>query len=401
MKVEDIIGFAVTSTLGHRTRSLLLLLAMAIGVASMVTLTALGEGARRFVTGEFASLGTHLLIVLPGRSETTGGPPPLLGETPRDLTLDDALALARDRSVRRVAPVSVGQASVSYRERDREVLVVGTTSAFLDVRRLELARGRFLPGGDPRRPAPVVVLGGKIARELFANDAPLGRWVRVADRRFRVVGIIASEGRSIGLDVDDMAIVPVASAQALFDTPSLFRILVEARTEDDVERAKVAVKRIVRARHEGEDDITVITQDAVVATFDRIFRALTYTVGGVAAVSLVVAGILIMNVMLVAVAQRTPEIGLLKALGARQRTVMAMFLAEAAILAVVGASTGAAVGLGAVHIARTLYPALPLAVPDWALASALGVALLTALLFGVMPARRAASLDPVAALSRR
>ena len=401
VKFEDVLGFAVTSTLGHRTRSVLLIIAVAIGVASVVTLTALGEGARRFVTGEFEALGTHLLIVLPGRSETVGGPPPLLGETPRDLTLDDALALARHPTVRRVAPVSVGQAAVSYRERDREVLIIGTTPEFLEVRRLMLARGRFLPAGDPRRAAPVVVLGRKIARELFANESPLGRWVRIGDRRFRVVGILASEGRSIGLDVDDMAIVPVASAQALFDTPSLFRVLVEARSGADVTRAQAAVRRIVRQRHEGEDDVTVITQDAVVGTFDRIFRALTYTVGGVAAVSLGVAGILIMNVMLVAVAQRTAEIGLLKALGARRRTIMALFLAEATILALAGAATGAACGLAAVHVTITFYPALPLSVPDWALAAGVGVALLTAVVFGVLPARRAAALDPVNALSQR
>ena len=401
MKFEDVLGFAVTSTLGHRTRSVLLLIAVAIGVASVVTLTALGEGARRFVTGEFEALGTHLLIVLPGRSETVGGPPPLLGETPRDLTLDDALALARHPTVRRVAPVSVGQAAVSYRERDREVLIIGTTPEFLEVRRLMLARGRFLPAGDPRRAAPVVVLGGKIARELFASESPLGRWVRIGDRRFRVVGMLASEGRSIGLDVDDMAIVPVAAAQALFDTPSLFRILVEARTGADVPRAQAAVRRIVQQRHEGEDDVTVITQDAVVGTFDRIFRALTYTVGGVGAVSLGVAGILIMNVMLVAVAQRTAEIGLLKALGARRRTIMALFLAEATILALAGAATGAACGLAAVQVTVTFYPALPLSVPDWALAAGVGVALLAALVFGVLPARRAAALDPVNALSQR
>ena len=401
VKFEDVLGFAVTSTLGHRTRSVLLIIAVAIGVASVVTLTALGEGARRFVTGEFEALGTHLLIVLPGRSETVGGPPPLLGETPRDLTLDDALALARHPTVRRVAPVSVGQAAVSYRERDREVLIIGTTPEFLEVRRLMLARGRFLPAGDPRRAAPVVVLGRKIARELFANESPLGRWVQIGDRRFRVVGILASEGRSIGLDVDDMAIVPVASAQALFDTPSLFRVLVEARSGADVTRAQAAVRRIVRQRHEGEDDVTVITQDAVVGTFDRIFRALTYTVGGVAAVSLGVAGILIMNVMLVAVAQRTAEIGLLKALGARRRTIMALFLAEATILALAGAATGAACGLAAVHVTITFYPALPLSVPDWALAAGVGVALLTAVVFGVLPARRAAALDPVNALSQR
>ncbi len=401
MRPADVVAFAAASTLGHGRRSALMLLAMGIGVASVVALTALGEGARRYVTGEFAALGTHLLIVLPGRSETTGGPPPLLGETPRDLTIDDALALARHPTVRRVAPIAVGQAAVSFRERNREVSILGTSAEFQPVRHIALARGRFVPAGDPRKATPVVVLGATVKRELFGARSAIGEWVRIGDRRFRVIGLVASEGRSIGVDLDDIAIVPVASAQALFDTPSLFRVLVEARSEAQVAPAKAAVRRIIRERHEGEDDVTVITQDAVIATFDRIFRALTYTVGGIAAVSLVVAGILIMNVMLVAVSQRTAEIGLLKALGAKRRTVLALFVTEAGLLALAGASVGAFVGLLAVRVTTSLYPGLPLAAPVWAVAAALVTALATALVFGVLPARRAARLDPVVALSGR
>ncbi len=151
MTATDVLKYAAGSVFGYRARTLLTLLAMGIGVASVIVLTALGEGARRFVTGEFQSLGTHLLIVLPGRSETTGGPPPLLGETPRDLTLDDALALEHSRAVRRIAPIAVGSAGVSYREREREVMIIGSTAAFLDIRHLKMASGRFFSIGDPRR----------------------------------------------------------------------------------------------------------------------------------------------------------------------------------------------------------------------------------------------------------
>ena len=401
MTLGDTFGYAAASVAGYRTRTLLTLLAMGIGVASVVMLTALGDGARRFVTGEFQSLGTHLLIVLPGRSETTGGPPPLLGETPRDLTLDDALAIGRSRAVRRVAPIAVGSAGVSYREREREVMILGSTAAFLDIRHLEMATGRFLPGGDPRRASPVCVLGAKLKTELFGAESAVGRWVRIGDRRFRVVGILASEGRSIGVDTEDLVIIPVAAAQALFDSYSLFRILVEARSEEAIPRARRDVLRTIRDRHEGEDDVTVISQDAVVATFDRIFTALTLTVAGIASVSLVVAGILIMNVMLVAVAQRTSEVGLLKALGATSGAVLRVFLAEATILSVVGAGAGLAVGYAAIGFVDRAYPDLPLGAPLWAVAAAVVVALLTGLVFGVLPARRAARLDPVAALARR
>jgi putative ABC transport system permease protein len=401
MTVKDILAYAAGSVAGYRARTLLTLLAMGIGVASVVMLTALGEGARRFVTGEFQSLGTNLLIVLPGRSETTGGPPPLLGETPRDLTLEDALAMERSRAVRRVAPIAVGSAGVSYREREREVMIIGSTSAFLDVRHLKMASGHFLPAGDPRRSSPVCVLGAKLKRELFGSEAAIGRWVRIGDRRFRVAGTLASEGRSIGIDTEDIVIIPVAAAQALFDSFSLFRVMVEARNDEAIPRAANDIRRIIRQRHEGEDDVTVITQDAVVATFDRIFTALTLTVAGIASISLAVAGILIMNVMLVAVSQRTSEVGLLKALGASSGAVLRVFLAEATILSLVGAVAGVLVGYVLLRFIDNAYPVLSLSAPLWAVASAVLVALTTGLLFGVLPARRAAKLDPVAALAGR
>jgi putative ABC transport system permease protein len=399
--VGDLLAYAAGSVLGYRARTLLTLLAMGIGVASVVMLTALGEGARRFVTGEFQSLGTHLLIVLPGRSETTGGSPPLLGETPRDLTLDDALAMKRSRAVRRVAPIALGSAGVSYREREREVMIIGSNAAFLDVRHLKMAVGRFLPAGDPRRASPVCVLGAKVKRELFGSEPAVGRWVRIGDRRFRVLGTLASEGRSIGVDTQDVVIVPVAAAQALFDSYSLFRVMVEARSDEAISKAREDILRIVRERHEGEDDITVISQDAVVATFDKIFTALTLTVAGIASISLVVAGILIMNVMLVAVSQRTSEVGLLKALGATSGAVLRVFLAEATILSLVGAAAGVAVGYAAISFIDHAYPLLSLVAPAWAVTAAVLVALVTGLLFGVLPARRAARLDPVAALTGR
>ena len=401
MTATDVLKYAAGSVFGYRARTLLTLLAMGIGVASVIVLTALGEGARRFVTGEFQSLGTHLLIVLPGRSETTGGPPPLLGETPRDLTLDDALALEHSRAVRRIAPIAVGSAGVSYREREREVMIIGSTAAFLDIRHLKIASGRFFSTGDPRRASPVCVLGAKLKNELFGAAPAIGRWVRVGDRRFRVVGTLASEGRSIGLDLEDIAIVPVAAAQALFDSYSLFRVLVEARSDEAIPRARRDILHIIRQRHEGEDDVTVISQDAVVATFDKIFTALTLTVVGIASISLAVAGILIMNVMLVAVSQRTTEVGLLKALGASSGTILRVFLVEATILSLAGAAAGVAVGYAAIQFVDRTYPLLPLGMPLWAVASAVFVAMTTGLLFGVLPARRAAKLDPVAALAGR
>lgn len=402
MRAGDVMRLAWGAVRGYPTRSLLMMLAMAIGVAAVVVLTALGDGARRYVVNQFSAIGTHLLIVFPGRAETSGGAPGmLLGETPRDLTLDDALALTRSPAIRRVAPLTVGAAEVSWSHITRDVTVLGSTPELLDIRHMTVAQGTFLPPRDPRAATPVAVLGAKVREELFGAHPAVGERIRIGDRRFRVIGTLAAQGQSLGFDSDETVIVPVAAAQMLFNTSSLFRVLVEARTRAELDSARRAATALLRERHEGEEDVTVVTQDAVLATFDRVLRALTLAVGGVAAISLAVAGVLVMNVMLIAVSQRTQEIGLLKAIGARPAQIRRLFFVEALMLSAIGALAGLALGEIGSWAVRRLYPNLPAVAPLWAITAALLTALGTALAFSVLPARRAARLDPVQALSRR
>jgi putative ABC transport system permease protein len=225
--------------------------------------------------------------------------------------------------------------------------------------------------------------------------------VRIGDRRFRVVGVLPPSSSGLGLNADEAVLVPVSVALAMFDTNTLLRIMVEARNRAVIAETKEQILAILKARHDGEEDVTLISQDAVLGTFDRILTALTLAVAGIAAISLAVAGILVMNVMLVAVTQRTPEIGLLKALGASGGAIRWAFLTEAALLSVAGALAGLLLGHAGAWALRTLYPALPAWPPDWAVLAAVGTALTTGILFGVMPARRASRLDPVQALSKR
>jgi putative ABC transport system permease protein len=367
-----------------------------------VILTALGDGARRYVVREFSALGTNLVIVLPGRTQTGGfSPMNAITGTPRDLTVEDAMAVLRATAVRRVAPIVVGTSEISAGGRLRESLVVGTTSDYLAVRGFKLAQGQFLPEEDWTRGSPVIVLGATVRAELFGSAAPLGQFVRIGDRRFRVVGVLASSGTGLGMNTDELAFVPVATALQMYNTNSLFRILVEARNRDAIPIAKEQVRELIKGRHGGEEDVTTLTQDAVLATFDRLLGTLTLGVAGIAAISLAVAGILVMNVMLVSVSQRTSEIGLLKALGASEATVRNAFLTEAGMLSAAGALIGYALGLVGAWIIRSLYPTLPAYPPQWAVIAALVTALVTGLLFGALPAKRAAKLDPVLALAKR
>jgi len=402
MRIFDIIQYSVSALWRHPMRTVLILIAMSIGVSAIVVLTSLGEGARRFVVGEFASLGTHLIIVLPGRSETAGGGLSILvGQTPRELTLDDAVAVSRSYLIKRIAPIVIGEATVNWRGRERDVPVLGSSHELKEVRQWNMAQGMFLPKMELDRASPVCVIGTKIKSEIFGLTPALGEWLRIGDRRFRVIGVLASEGRSIGMDVEELVIVPTASAQTLFNTNSLFRLLVETKSREAIPKAIKYVETTLEKRHQGERDVTVITQDAVLATFDKILQALTLTVAGIAAISLSVAGILIMNVMLVSVSQRTSEIGLLKALGTSQRQIVILFLTEAFLLSVSGAALGMILGQLANWFVAELYPDFPVGTPMWAMVASIAVAVITGIVFGAMPARRAARLDPVEALAHK
>lgn len=402
MTPADTLRFATRAATGYPLRSFLMVLAMSIGVAAVVVLTALGDGARRYVVDEFSSLGSNLVIVLPGRSETGGfNPANAITGTPRDLTVEDARAITRAPAVLRTAPLTIGTSEATYGGKLRDVTVLGATADYLKLRRMELAQGRFFSDDESSGATAVAVIGTKIQSELFGVDSAIGRVLRVGDRRFRVIGILAQSGQGLGMNADEVVILPVVAAQAMFNINTLFRILVEAKNRDAIETARTQTREILMARHDGEENVTVITQDAVLATFDRILGTLTYGVAGIAAISLAVAGILVMNVMLVAVAQRTGEIGLLKALGAPGATIRNAFLAEAALLSATGACLGYALGQAGAFALRATLPALPAYPPDWAVAAALATALLTGLLFGVMPARQAARLDPVQALAKR
>jgi putative ABC transport system permease protein len=362
-------------------------------------LTSLGEGARRYVVGEFASLGSNLLIIVPGKTETSGLAP-LVSTAPHDLTYADAQALLeRVPVIGRVAPLVAGTATVKAGDRHREITLIGSTRDLLEIRHLRMNTGRFLPSEMPD--GAVCVLGAKVQRELFPGVNPLGRVVRIGDWRFRVIGIIAPRGMSIGMDLDEVVHIPVKTAMRLFNRTGLFRILAEVPSHAELEAARAGALDTLRERHAGQEDVTILTQDSILTSFNNILQALTAALAGIAAVSLGVAGIGIMNVMLVTVSERTREIGLLKALGVTSSQVVVVFLMESAILSTAGGTVGLLAGMGGSALLQQLYPEFPFTPPAWAMLAALGVSCSVGLVFGILPARNAARLDPVRALMRR
>lgn len=402
MRIADTNRIALGAILRYPLRTAMMLLATSIGVGSVILLTSMGESARDYITAEFRALGTDLLIVFPGRTETTGSMPgELTGKVERELTLDDARALLRSPNVQMLAPIIVGSMPVSYAGLERDTTVLGSNHDFLEIRQWVMASGEFLPDVDMDRATPVCVVGRTVKQELFGDKVAIGEWLRVGGRRCRVVGILGTQGTSMMIDANEIVILPVAYAQVLFDVSGLFRVIVEAADRGDVEAAKRDVIEIIKQRHYGEEDVTVVTQDAVLETFDGIFDNLTRALAGIASISLIVAGVLIMNIMLVAVSQRTREVGLLKALGATRRQIISLFLSEAIFLASFGGVAGLLLGYAGAAALQVAFPDFAFVPPVWAAVAAFAVAIACGVFFGILPARKAADLDPIAALQGR
>jgi putative ABC transport system permease protein len=393
----DLLPLAFGALRAHRLRSFLSMLGIAIGVAAVILLTSIGEGTRVYIVSQFTQFGTNIIGINPGKSKTLGVPG-VLGGTTHKLTIDDAEALARIPGVETVVPVTIGNARVEAGERGRSVSVFGVTPDIPILYRFGARLGSFWPKGDPRRGGPWTVLGPKLSRELFGERNPLGEFVRIAGGRFRVVGVMMPKGQMMGFEIDDVAYVPVASALKLFNQDELFEIDLIYTSARDTARIEATVTHVLTDRHAGNEDFTVTTQEAMLDVFGNIMDVITLAVGAIAGISLLVGATGILTMMWIAVGERTSEIGLVRSLGATRQQVQALFLAEAAALATLGGAAGIAIGLGVGQLLRFAVPGLPVETPLRFVLAGLAVSLLTGLVSGVAPARRAALLDPIEAL---
>ena len=397
MRMRDLVRLTGSTVLAHRLRSVLTTLGVLIGIASVILLTSIGEGTRKFVTDSFSQFGTRILAINPGKNMTSGSPG-ALGGTVRKLTIDDAEALRRIPGVEALVPVAFGMAKVEWGDRGRSVFIVGVTSEVPQVWQFGVRQGRFLPPGDPRRSSPLTVLGPKLKRELFGERNALGEHVRIGGQRFLVIGVMEPKGNLLGMDLDDRAYIDTQSALTLFNREGLVEIdltYATASLRDGIVREATA---ILTKRHGGEEDFTVTTQDAMLATLNNILGVISAAVGGIAAISLLVGALGILTMMWISVHERVAEIGLAKALGATRRQVLALFMGEAALLSLTGGVLGLLLGVGAAQLLGLIVPSIRVHTPLRFVVMAVAVSLAVGLISGVLPARRAASLDPVEAL---
>lgn len=397
MSLRDFLSLAWKTVLAHRLRSALTMLGIVIGVASVILLTSLGEGTRHYILSEFTQFGTNLMQINPGKIETTGIPG-ALGGTIRKLTIEDAVALLRVPGVEEAVPVAFGMARVQAGELGRSVVIYGVNSAIPAVWKFQVRQGRFLPEGDPRREAPVAVLGPKLKREIFGDRNALGEHVRIGGRRFLVIGVMAPKGQLLGFDLDDAAYIPVASAQSLFNREELVEIDILFSNRVPADEVEDGMRQLLIQRHDGEEDFTIVSQTEMLDVMNRVLGIVSLAVGGIGAISLIVGAVGILTMMWIAVGERTSEIGLAKAIGASPGQILLLFLLEAALLSTSGGAVGVTAGLGLAALLRLLLPGLPLEVSVGFVLAALGVSLAVGLASGVLPARRAAALDPVEAL---
>ncbi len=396
MLTRDFLKLSIGSVTAHRMRSFLTALGIAVGIASVILLTSIGEGIHRFVLAEFTQFGTNLIAVTPGKHSTLGMSGAVVSNV-RPLSMDDAAALRRLPRVLNVVPVIQGNAAIEFERRSRRTMVLGVGSAVPQVWSMRPSVGRFLPEDDLGHARPFAVLGSKLRNELFATENPLGKRIRIGSESYRIIGVMESKGQMLGFDLDDAVYIPAQKAISMFNRESVMEVDLLYSPDTDSATLSEDIRKLLTARH-GSEDFTIITQDQMLETLGSILNVLTLAVGALGAISLLVGGIGILTIMTIAITERTPEIGLMCAVGARRREILLLFISEAIVLASIGGAAGLLLGAGGAWLLGVAVPALPTHTPwSYAIAAEL-VAVAIGLAAGVAPAYKAANLDPVAAL---
>ena len=396
MLFPDLIRLTTSSFIAYRMRSFLTGLGIAIGITAVILLTSIGEGLHQFVLAEFSQFGANMISIQPGKTKTHGANVGVFGSV-KPLSIEDAEALRRLPNVEYINPSVQGNAELRANGKTRRTMVSGAGPEMLRVFNMTVQSGSFLPHDDPTQARALVVLGAKVRQELFAGQNPLGSYLRIGNQRYRVIGVMEPKGQVLGFDLDDAVYIPAARAMELFNRTGLMDIHLSYKAGSDLNMMVSAITAVLKERH-GREDFTLTPQEKALEVLGSVLDVITFAVGALGGISLLVGGIGILTIMTMAVTERTPEIGLLRALGAREQQIMALFLGEAIVLSALGGLAGLALGIGIAQLLHWLLPALPVHTP-WLFAVLAEVsAIIIGLAAGVIPARRAARLNAVEAL---
>ncbi|HVV32712.1 MAG TPA: ABC transporter permease [Vitreimonas sp.] len=407
MRPADLVASATRALQANPLRSALTALGVIIGVSSVVAMVALGSGAQQQVQNSINSLGSNLLIVVPGAAQA-GGVRMAVGGGGRDsLTLSDVDAISQIDGVVAVAPSQRGVAQIVANGLNWNTQVQGVTPAYLTARDWTVASGRMFDDTEERQARKEVLLGQTVVDNLFPNMDPVGQNIRISGGTYQVIGVLAAKGQTGFQDQDDIVLAPLTTVKRRISgrngrADTVSQISVKAASENDLDRIQEDVTTLLRQRHhtaEGDDDFTVQNLASIAQTAQQTTQVFTYLLGGISAVSLLVGGIGIMNIMLVSVTERTREIGLRKALGARQADILRQFGLEAVTLSIAGGIIGLLLGVLGAWLMTSLFN-LPLVIAPTNAALAIAFSGLVGVVFGAYPAWRAARLDPIEALRR-
>ena len=396
MNALDTFRFAFRSLTAHRLRTVLSASGIAIGIAAVILLTAIGDGIQRFVLSEFTQFGTNIVTITPGKINTHGGSLGAIGSA-RLLTIEDAMALKQSRYAEYTNASVVGNAEIRAQGRSRRVTAYGQGPDFARAFNMQVATGQFLPDDDPRNPRAYVVLGSKVRTELFGDINPLGALLQVGGSRFRVIGVMASKGNVLGFDLDDTVFMPTTRALEVFNRQGVMEINFSYYPDAPVQAVVDDIKRILAARH-GREDFTVKPQQQMLSTLSTVLNVLKFAVAALGGISLLVGAVGMVTLMHIAVSERVSEIGLLTALGATRARIRTLFLLESIALSTLGGLAGLMIGSGIAGLLKLLISSLPVNIPWDFVLGALGLSMVIGLAAGVVPAMRAAKLNPVDAL---
>lgn len=402
MQLMETIRMATATLTANKLRSSLTMLGIIIGNASVIAMVGVGQGAQVLAKNQFQSLGPNTLFITPGSREERQ----TTFDLPKTLVYEDAKAIAEQvPSIEGVAPQISNNQVITYRDKNSNDSVIGTTPSFLNVRSFQIAQGRFIREFDLQKNSRVAVLGSETAKRFFGLENPLGKQIRIKKSSFKIVGVLEPKGSFLGNNQDDVVYIPLTTmANQIVGNRSVYGmnltfISVSAKNSDSIRAAKFQIENLLRLRHNitGENDFTIQTQQDILELVGTVTGGLTAMLAAIAGISLLVGGIGVMNIMLVSVSERTQEIGLRKAIGAREKDILTQFLIEATILAVLGGFFGTVIGGGIVILAGSITP-LPATISVSAVIIAVTVSGGIGLAFGVIPARQAAKLDPIVAL---